>query len=253
MSIIERISQFGNKYRGEFLSVDGESIRNYWWNAFDFFLSKAFYQGRLDTVSKQIYDIAKKILEEYFPKDNNQRLIFQNNNNWNELKLLLDDKIGRGRIGKSRDVEMVISALKFVENIEGNNLVNYSINEISNNRLSQHYYDIQKSENENGIVQVGKKIAAFYLRDIVSVFNLENNIQNEDFIYLQPIDTWLRKIAKKINIVPQDANDRNIINMIVEQCNNENVSPILFNQGAWYLGYNAFNILLDKIIIEDVG
>lgn len=252
MSIIEKISQFGNKYQDEFLNIETEPILNHWWNSLDFFLSKAFYQGRLDTVSKKVYNTAKGILENYFQKDANQNLIFPINHNWNELKSLLDEKIGRGRIGKARDVEMVISALQFVENIQGNNLVNYSINKISNNNLSQHYSDIQRSNSQNGIVQVGKKIAAFYLRDIVSVFQLENNISPDDFMYLQPIDTWLRKIARKLNVDLQEANDISIIDWIINQCQNENISPILFNQGAWYLGYNSFDILLEKIISEDM-
>ncbi|MCL5027959.1 MAG: hypothetical protein M1480_02955 [Bacteroidetes bacterium] len=253
MSLIEKISQLGFDYRRKFLTADRESICNYWWSGFDFFLNKAFYQGRLDSVSAQVYEIAIKILREYFTNDNNQRLVYRHNNNWYDLKQQLDENIGKGKIGKGRDVVMVISALDFIDSIEENNIVKYSINKILNNNLKEIYTELQNSKCEKGIVQVGPKIAPFFLRDIVTLFELEDKIHGNDFIYLQPIDTWLRKIAKKINLVEQDAKDEIIINKIIEECNSANISPILFNQGAWYLGNNAFNILLDKIISDDVG
>lgn len=65
----------------------------------------------------------------------------------------------KGKIGRGKDVEMVISILNFVSGLEDKNIVNYSIYKIKNGEVKEHYYDLQK------IYSIGPKITSFYLRD----------------------------------------------------------------------------------------
>lgn len=107
---------------------------------------------------------------------------------------------------------------------------------------------------------IGPKISSFYLRDLVCVFNDFKFNANEQ-IYFQPIDSWVGKILIKLNFLKELKITKKIDNLngkelyllrqnIVNKCLESGISPIEFNQGAWYIGKNSFDILLktlDKI------
>lgn len=70
----------------------------------------------------------------------------------------------------------------------------------------------------------------------------------EDLICVQPIDVWVRKIASKAKIIDDpEEKDEIVRKNIVEACLDSGVSVIKFNQGAWYLGHNSFDILIDNL------
>ncbi len=82
---------------------------------------------------------------------------------------------------------------------------------------------------------IGEKIASFYLRDIVYLARLdEGNIS--DLHLLQPMDTWLEQTLKILfsSDVPKNLQQKQ--RLIVNLCNESEVSSISFNQGAWVLG-----------------
>ncbi len=67
---------------------------------------------------------------------------------------------------------------------------------------------------------------------------------------LQPVDVWVRRIARKAGIAGPTDNDPAIRKGILKACRDEGVSPVVFNQGAWYMGYHAFGLLLERLAEE---
>lgn len=88
---------------------------------------------------------------------------------------------------------------------------------------------------------MGKKTAAFFLRDTIWLFDLEEKIVKPDKLYIQPIDTWVRTISKFLwedfdHLRENDYIDFIIAKRIAEICGKLGVSGVKFNQGAWYFG-----------------
>jgi len=143
---------------------------------------------------------------------------------------------------------MVLSTLNFIDRLPAHNIVSYSVERIRHGEIDEHYRELQRSQNKNGIIQIGPKIASFYLRDVVSLYHLEDKIPDEFAIYLQPVDVWIRKLARKTGIVSDRASDQEIQKAIVALCKEYGHSPLQFNQGAWYVGYSEFDLLLEILI-----
>ncbi len=137
---------------------------------------------------------------------------------------------------------MVISILNFVSKLEEKNIVNYSISKIKNEKVKEHFYELQE------IISIGPKISSFYLRDLICMYSLDKDMSKEDLVFLQPIDIWVRKVAVKVGII-NNINEEyeSVREKIVKACLDLNASTIKFNQGAWYLGYNSFDIVLENL------
>jgi hypothetical protein len=143
---------------------------------------------------------------------------------------------------------MIISALDRLKTYSTDlNILNYSTRRIAAGETKSHYSELQNMESTRGIVQVGPKIAAFYLRDVVSLFQLEDRIERNALFCLQPIDVWVRRLAMRLEIVRENASDETIQVEIVKMCEEQNVQAFRFNQGAWYLGAYAFDLLLEEV------
>jgi hypothetical protein len=244
-AMIKAILEYGARYRKELLLREWtrEQLLEDWQAALRFFFSKAFYQGRSDAMSARVEKAAVEVLDFNFSHAD-LRLA-----NWDldVLRRELHDKVGKGKVGKARDIEMVISCLRFVNRLPDSNIVAYSVRRIEAGEIGQHYDEIQRSKNKSGIFQVGPKIAAFYLRDVVSLYELEDNISAEFQFTLQPIDVWVRRVAYDTGMVPKRGSDQLIAQAIADLCNEEGCSPLQFNQGAWYAGANAFSLLMERL------
>ena len=242
---VKAIIVYGERYRETFLRSrwTKDQLQDDWREAMKFFFDKAFYQGRSDEMSSRVHCAALEVLEPKFSEW--QRLPKA----WDreELRKSLQAKIGKGKVGRGRDVEMVISSLEYVSKLPCSNIVAHSIQRIEAEEIDQHFYKLQKAKNEAGIIQVGPKIASFYLRDVVSLFELEDKVSDDFQFTLQPIDTWVRKVAFYTGMVSEKANDRQIGQEIIDLCNKENCSPLQFNQGAWYAGARAFDLLMENL------
>jgi len=83
---------------------------------------------------------------------------------------------------------------------------------------------------------IGDKIAAFLLRDIVSMTGLDDEIQRQDQILLQPVDRWVNGISAYIWNNPDRAPAWFVASRIISECEKYGYSPIKFNQGAWKYG-----------------
>ncbi|MFZ2423430.1 MAG: hypothetical protein WBD79_02290 [Anaerolineae bacterium] len=248
--LIESIASYGNKYQERHLSeYNPDLLLKNWWEALDFFFSRACYQGRRDALSKRVYDAVTEVLKPEFGVTtrtaNYQRLCQQE---WKLVEQELRQRIGKGKVGKARDIDMVLSTLDFIGHISDLNIVRYSVEQITLGNIDEHYADLQSSRSSNGITQVGPKIAAFYLRDLVSLYHLEGKVPPASAFCLQPVDVWVEKLARELDIVDDDANQHHIQTAIIALCQKYEISPLLFNQGAWYVGYYAFEIVLEILM-----
>lgn len=143
---------------------------------------------------------------------------------------------------------MVLSSLDFIGQLPTLNIVSYSVERVRHGEIDEHYRELQRSQNRNGIIQVGPKIASFYLRDVVSLCHLEDKVPDGSAFYLQPVDVWVRKLAQKTGIVSHEASDQEVQKAIVALCREYGHSPLQFNQGAWYAGYFALDLLLEMLL-----
>lgn len=248
-TLFDAIASYGRKYREKHLgNLDPDQLDSNFWPALDFFLSRACFQGRRDKVSEKVYHAVIEVLAPDFSNPKgiaNYKSLSQQK--WKSIEKALANRIGKGHVGKARDIEMVLSVLDFIERAPDLNIVKYSVEQISQGQLDTHYAELQRSQSRTGIIQVGPKVAALYLRDVISLYELDGKIPTQSGYCLQPVDTWVRKLAHRLKIVDETASDHDIQEAIVILCQSKGVSPILFNQGAWYIGYYSFDIVLDML------
>lgn len=246
-SLFKAIVANGERYRKEFLAgYVPKKLIDDWWEAFKLFLNRICMQGRRDSISKKVYERAVDVLAQLKDESNVRKA---SQNDWKDIQSQLSGKIGKGKVGKGRDIEMIISALQFVDRLTeyGRNIVAFSVAEIKAGKICQHYFGLQKSSSGRGILQVGPKVAAFYLRDVVTIFNLENHVSPEAVFTLQPIDTWVRQIAEELNFIDKSMSPKDAQKIITIKCREKNISAIAFNQGAWYTGFNSLPLLIEQL------
>lgn len=248
-----------------YILAEGDRFRilSSWWMSLIFFFDRVFYLGRRDDVSSMFERAAIKALEELLGATDEQKLDkllslrdlrcleytrYQKCPDlYDQLKSKYhiqqpDGTIKMSSTGKERDREMTVDTLRFVaENLEKHdyNLVKYAISKINNHEIKKLYDDLVS------IRQIGDKTATLFLRDTVAVYDLENQIADSDYILLQPIDTWVRKVSEKLKLAPRKTPDKQLKNVIIRACINEGFSPIKFNQGIWYLGFHSLELILD--------
>jgi len=86
---------------------------------------------------------------------------------------------------------------------------------------------------------IGDKLSTFIMRDFHAFFglwkgNLKENYHN--YLYLQPVDRWVRKISEIIwDEELKNSHDR-AAEEIVRRCKEEDINPVCYNQGAWFVG-----------------
>jgi hypothetical protein len=246
--LVDAILSYGERYRYEILLENGREKVPYtpaqllddWRKALRFFFERVFYQGRRDDISTKVLYAAYDVMDDRLFKLAD--LTGMDEEYLSALQAALGTRIGAGKIGKGGDIRMVISTLRYIHRLPRHNIVAYSADSIRAGRLREHYVDLQDS-----IYQVGPKVASLYLRDTVAALTLDKFITTDSWIWLQPVDVWVRKVARKTGIVTDGASDIEIQQAIVRLCTERSISPILFNQGVWYLGYNSFDLLLETL------
>lgn len=80
----------------------------------------------------------------------------------------------------------------------------------------------------------GQKRAAFLLRDMAWILDLEKSIEKPDHYLLQPIDMWVRRTA--ICFWPELERESNssVAEKLAQSCIERDLSSVEFNQGTWY-------------------
>jgi len=242
-ALISSIISYSNRYRQEMLDkYDPARLLTDWWSALDFFFSRVCFQGRHDEISERVYqEITGVLSRRFYGEERTANYERERKQKWKTLKAELEQRIGKGKVGKAGDISMVLSTLDFIGPLPGRNIVHYSVNRIRSCEISKHYDELRS------IYQIGPKVASLYLRDIVSLYQLEGKVSNEFAFCLQPVDVWVRKLVHKTGIVDNRANDREIQDAIVALCKEHRRSPLQFNQGAWYAGHFALDLLLETL------
>ncbi len=249
LQLVQAIISYAERYRQEHLTEKPCALTADWWKAFDFFLGRACYQGRLDTVSDRVYESACRVLKPLFEGESrDQNYDSQKYEDWRPVKKQLAERIGKGKVGKARDIAMIISAFEFLDSLPNRNIVAYTITKIKEGQLQQHYNKLQVD-----ITQIGPKVAAFYLRDVVSLFDLDDLIGSDSAICLQPVDVWVQKVAEAVGLIRENAPMKDVQHAIVSMCDNHGISALRFNQGAWFTGYYAFDLLLKLLAKGSTG
>jgi len=241
---LKTIAHFAGAYR-EIESVKYEiahkdQILQDWWEALKLFFNKSFYRGRRDEISGRFHRIALESLTSYFGNDAPDAASLMNKahgKGWNRLS----DFLLTNGLNNKGDRKMVISTLEFICDLGppfSYNIAKFCKKKIEEGRLSEVYTRII------GIDFIGDKLASLFLRDLVVLYDL--NVKNEDFDFLQPVDTWVKQVAIMIGLIEEKASFTAVKKAIIDSCLACGISPIEFNMGAWYVGANSFQVLLDK-------
>lgn len=83
---------------------------------------------------------------------------------------------------------------------------------------------------------IGPKVGSLLLRDMVALYELEPQIDPADYHYLQPVDTWIRRIGPMLtDELNNDSADWIIAGKLSKLCRRNRVSGVRFNQGVQYL------------------
>jgi len=238
-------------------------VRDDWWFAFRFFLDHAYYQGRRDELSKRFEYSVLEALNCVFGEEADSfckakkltglmrqgRLDWENPRGelWDALTQKYPTPFGEYGAGKRRDREMVLDAFAWAAAIEGHNLVRHSLRRVNEGRVAEIY------EQLHCLRGVGPKIASLFLRDVVLIWGNENSLQSTDYVYVFPIDTWVRQVLQALDRQFSGGSDEDLAEKAIKACLKNHVSPISFNIGAWYIGAHSFNILMDGIRGECEG
>lgn len=253
---LKELERFGNRYVKEHLSFwikKRNALKTDWFKALDFFLWRVYFQGRRDELSEQYYLAAQKALQTYFGNEPaQQKKKFKTAwdkgfiphdpewKKWSEQDNSLWKGLTQSKAGKSRDIEMVLDIFRFISSCPSLNIVLYSLNEIRNGKTQKLYSEI------DSIWQVGPKVTSFYLRDLAFLYDIK--LSPEDFFVIQPIDTWVYQVAERIGIFSKKDSNAAVIKKLLVACDKAGVDPKKVNAGAWYLGANSFDILLNHIV-----
>ena len=225
---------------------DRFAILKDWWFALIFFFDRVFYQGRKDKLSKR-YELATiSCLNSFLGKGRKEKmkkLLSLNERgmlNYKQKNSEINKILKQMSCGKERDIEMTIDILNFVaNNLEeyGYNLLEYSIEKIKEHEIRQLFNEL------DNIRQVGDKTGTLFIRDAVAIYDLTEYLKKSDYVYLQPVDTWVRQLAIKLELCSEGTTDFVIKNRIIDECLSNGISPIEFNQGIWLLGSHSLDVI----------
>ncbi len=238
-AVVVIAQQYGNRYKNEMLkeaNEDKDVISNDCYKSIEFLFSRIFYRGRHDKLSEKFKNKALKVIREFCGEEK----VFVPDG--------LEDLLKKEGVNNRVDRRMVFEVLKFISNSLKNyqsNIVKYTIELIEAGRIKEVFRVL------NNIYGIGDKTASFYLRDVIIVYGLERKLTLEDFQHCQPIDTWIRQVTVKLGIIGESWDvSRDLYKIksaIIKKCQMNNVSPLLFNAGAWMVGAKALELLLEKI------
>lgn len=249
-TLVKRIEKFHKNYRSEFLQDRIKKKDIYLKDSRDalfFILPFSFYQGRRDELSSKFEEKARDTLNSYLK--NNDIFSVSNSNsritNKNELKKeysKLYELLENNGVNKEGDRLMVLSLVNFIQSNHEKNILKFLIREVESKNVKEAYNDL------DGIWSIGPKIASLILRDIVYIYELDNHLKKPDnYYFLQPIDTWVHNLSKKIGLIDKDKIYKGEARDITDRCFEFEVNPIHYNQGVWYIGANSLQVLLRNI------
>jgi len=270
---LRQVARFGASYRRSVLAEEQtklglrewEALRGDWWRALRFFFNRTFYRGRSDYLSTNYKHSTCKALMELLGEGSSgaraQRLRELSDAHWldrskwrsgsNPVRVALkkrysveageeeEDKFSA--TGNRYDHQMVLDTLRFITQRDEKkvlNLARYSARRIQEGSIRDLYEELY------GIDYIGHKLTSFYLRDLVCVLGLKRFLRPEDYVLLQPVDTWVEKLARRLHI---KGGRRDLQLALTQCCQDAKVDPIYFSQGAWYLARHSLEIFLRNL------
>jgi hypothetical protein len=245
--VLNALEILGRRYIQEFLHEEGwepSHLRSNWYYAFKFLLSKLYMQGRNDSLSTRYLEKMQECLDSYFLPDTISKIESLINHHYIPLTAdwinfnVEDSPLWQefdGSMGKQRDREMVVDVLRYINNIPDYNIINHSIAEIEVGRIREHREELKL------IWGVGPKTSAFYLRDVIFLFNCE--LTPGESIELQPIDTWVRQVIESLRNEQDSDRQLSPEDWLVRHGGGP-INSALINAGMWYLGKHSFGLIL---------
>ncbi len=233
---LKAVEQYGNRYIREYLSgalERHEAITSDPLEALAFMYGKMFMRGRRDEVSVIFRDRTLEVLRSY------KRLPDIDPGT-------LDTSLREARVNNRYDRQMVKESINFVSNELQNygcNVFNWAVDAIQNGSAAEAYGAL------TNIFAIRDKLATFYLRDVALLEDIEESISSEHYVYFQPVDTWVAQVAARLSIVDEDDRRKlsTVKSRIINECLAADVSPLLFNAGAWMVGAHASRLLIERL------
>jgi hypothetical protein len=233
---LRQVAAFSTSYRQTHLdtNIDPESPDDPF--QLRFFLKNAMAGARPASTSAMYREAAETVLREHQQRIE-ERLdgddVFPDHEFDKELK--------QEGLTNGADRQLVIELVDFLAKLDENHeIVDYTVRSIKRGDINVVYDQLIDIHN------IAQKKAALFLRDTVTLRELENELSPKEYRYVFPVDTQVRKVVSTLGLVDTNASRNQIIDAVLEVCQPD-VSPIAFNQGAWYLGANAFDVLMKNL------
>jgi len=252
-ALVRAVAGFGERYHAEYLAdwVKREAqLRSDWWEALRFWFDRSFYQGRQDVVSEKMEKRALEALSEQLGDSNaaRSRVLREilasgwlSGDRWENRNNPLQLVLRKHGVNKRYDRLLVIGTLGLTSELQKLNIAEWAGREVRAGRLSKVYRRLDQ------LPSVGDKIGSFFLRDLVDVLDLRAYVKRADRLLLQPVDTWVRQVARKIGIRTGEGDLTGMRKAVVAACDDADADPIRFNQGAWYLGSHSLDIAIELV------
>jgi hypothetical protein len=233
---LKAVEQYGTQYVEEYLAKarkDHGSITTEPLAALAFMLGKFFARGRRDSVSIDFRNKTLGLLDTY--------------KTLQSIELGdLDARLHQRGVNNRYDRRMVVASIRFARmqlQAYDCNVFNWAVAAIRDEQVEEAYRAL------DDIFAVGDKLATFYLRDIALVEGIEGGIATDDYGFFQPVDTWVERVAESLGIITEHDRGRRptVKGKIIKSCLATDVSPLLFNAGAWMVGANAYRLLIEKL------
>lgn len=227
-------NKYGERYKKEVMNSakwTPELLSEDWFSALEFWFSKSFYRGRRDSIS----DIFMKRTMATLKRVGKNKLFEVSDE---EMQRLLKEE----HVNNHMDRKMVLQSLGFIRKLDNHNLVGHCFVAIKNKQVQVVFDELQT------IYGIGSKLASLFLRDVCFVYHIEPQ-NKEQLLCLQPVDTWVRQVVLGLGIpgCTQKTNAREVVEPVVNYCLENNISPLLFNAGAWYVGARSFELFLESL------
>jgi len=83
---------------------------------------------------------------------------------------------------------------------------------------------------------IGGKISALLLRDLQEYYNFWE-MDESNYYFLQPVDIWVNRLSHECwtEYMPSNNHDHNAME-ITNLCLKNDINPLRFNMGAWFIG-----------------
>ncbi len=156
------------------------------------------------------------------------------------------------------NIEGLADSPSLLEVVLQNNLQQVSLTDHLNSQIQENNNVQPAFQLISAVRGIGGKIASFFLRDLVIIYQLDLSPVNGRYL-LQPIDVWVQRTISQLANIPANQKQR-IAEWIVETSIQHNVNPELVNMGVWFFcstivvsAYRLQSILSDLQLAQQLA